>query len=411
MATVRKSNNRILWIAAALLLLLVFYGVRLVTRIKLPIRVAAAVREPLVKTSATNGKAEPQANFEAHALTPGEIKAVYVHEGDKVAKGKLLLTMDDAEARARLAAAVTGLRGAQASYESMNRGGTQEERLSMEGDLNKTLAERDQAERDLAALEKLMASGAASQSEVNATRQRLEQDNNSLKLLQQRRQARYAPVDLEHTKAALADAQAGYAAAESAVAAANVRAPFAGTVYSLPVAATEYVQQGAELLQLADLSKVQVRAYFDEPEIGSLQVGQPIEIQWAAKPGRSWHGHIVHVPSTIITYGTRNVGEVLVTVEDSDGTLLPSTNVTVTVTTKSVASAITVPREALHTEGGHDYVYLVVKEALRRTPVQVGAINLTQVQILSGINENDTVALGTTNGQPITDGVPVKIVR
>jgi HlyD family secretion protein len=48
---------------------------------------------------------------------------------------------------------------------------------------------------------------------------------------------------------------------------------------------------------------------------------------------------------------------------------------------------------------------------LHRTPVQIGAINLTQVQIVSGIHEHDVVALGTTNGQPIQDGMPIKIVK
>jgi len=411
MATARKSNNRVLWVAAALLLLTVFYGVRLVTRTKLPIRAAEATREPLVKTLATNGKVEPQKNYEAHALSPGLVKAVYVHEGDHTEKNRLLLTMEDMEARARLAAAMAGLRGAQANYEAMSRGGTQEERLSLQGELTKAQADQDQAQRELTALEKLLVTGSASQGEVNSARQRLELATKNLKLVQDRMQGRYAPIDLEHAKAALADAQAGYAAAEEAVKAANVRAPFPGTVYALPVSATDYVQQGDRLLQLADLSKVQVRAYFDEPEIGTLQMGQPIKIDWAAKPGRSWHGRILHVPSTIITYGTRNVGEVLVSVDDSDGTLLPSTNVTVTVTIKSVASAITVPREALHTEAGKDYVYTIAKEKLHRTQVVIGAINLTQVQILSGINESDLVALGTTNGQPIQDGVPIKIVK
>jgi HlyD family secretion protein len=411
MATARKSNNRVLWVAAALLLVTVFYGVRLVTRTKLPIRAAEAAREPLVKTLATNGKVEPQNNFEAHALSPGLVKAVYVHEGDHATKNKLLMMMDDTEARARLAASMAGLRGAQANYEAMRRGGTQEERLSLQGELTKAQADHDQAQRELTALEKLLVTGSASQGEVTSARQRLELATKNLKLVQDRMQGRYAPIDLEHAKAALADAQAGYAAAEEAVKAANVRAPFAGTVYAMPVSATEYVQQGDRLLQLADLSKVQVRAYFDEPEIGTLQLDQPIRIEWAAKPGRSWHGRILHVPSTIITYGTRNVGEVLVSVDDSDGTLLPSTNVTVTVTIKSVASAITVPREALHTEAGKDYVYTIAKEKLHRTHVVIGAINLTQVQILSGINESDLVALGTTNGQPIQDGVPIKIVK
>ena len=190
-----------------------------------------------------------------------------------------------------------------------------------------------------------------------------------------------------------------------------VRAPFDGTVYSLPVSVTEYVQQGQTLLQMADLRQIQVRAYFDEPEIGGLRVGFPVTIVWDALQGRTWHGHIVRVPSTIITYGTRNVGEVLVAVDDSDGSLLPNTNVTVTVTEQHLDNVLTVPREALHSESGKNFVYKFSGTTLRRTPVTVGAINLTEVQITSGLKEGDTVALSTTNGEPLAEGIPARVVR
>ena len=127
-----------------------------------------------------------------------------------------------------------------------------------------------------------------------------------------------------------------------------------------------YVEPGAEILQAADLSKLQVRAYFDEPEIGDLQLNDPVSIAWDAKPDLKFHGHIIRLPSTIITYGTRNVGEVLVSIEDSDGVLLPNTNVVVTVVTHEVHNALTVPREALHIEGGRDYVYVVSRGTLHR---------------------------------------------
>ena len=59
-------------------------------------------------------------------------------------------------------------------------------------------------------------------------------------------------------------------------------------------------------------SHERVRAYFDEPEIGQLAVGQKIQIKWDAKPGLAWQGHIARTPSLSSLYGTRNVGEVLV---------------------------------------------------------------------------------------------------
>jgi len=162
---------------------------------------------------------------------------------------------------------------------------------------------------------------------------------------------------------------------------------------------------------LADLRQERVRAYFDEPEIGKLAVGQKIQIKWDAKQGRVWNGHIERTPITVITFGTRNVGEVLVKIDDVDGDLLPDTNVTVTVTISSEPNALSVPREALHSEGGKPYVYRIVNDELKRVYVATGAINLTQVAILSGLQEGDWVATGAISGQPLQEGIPVKVVR
>lgn len=413
MATVKTKRTRVrwVWLAAAVVVVLVFYFTRMATRARVPVRTAVAARSELKRTISTNGKVEPQVNFEAHAPFPGIIKALYVHEGEKVSTGKLLLSMDDTDARAKLASAIAELRSAQSTYGSILKGGSQEERLSLQGDLAKAQIDRDQAQHDLDALKKLQLTGAASASEVASAQERLRADNASLGILQQRQTQRYDAGDIARSKSAFDNAQAGYTAAMAVVNQANVHAPFAGTVYSLPVSRSEYVQQGDRLLQMADLSKMQVRAYFDEPQIGKISVGQPITIEWDARPNKLWHGHVFRVPSTVITYTTRNVGEVLVTIDDVDDNLLPNTNVRVTVTVANEASALNVPRDALHTERGESYVYRVVNGTLRRTPVQVGNLNLTQVEILHGLKEGDVVALGSTNGQPVGDRMPITEVK
>jgi HlyD family secretion protein len=408
MARVKKrSTTRWIWLSVAVGLVIVFYFVRMATRSRVPIRTAVVQRSELKSTIPTNGKVEPRINFEAHAPFPGLIKAIYVHEGQKVAKDALLLTMNDTDARARLATALAALKGAQQNLYAVTHGGTQAERLSLGGELSKAQIDRDQAQHDLSALKKLQGSGAASPSEVAAAQGRLDSDNAALANLQQRKTSSYDAGDLGRAKAALDDAQAGYAAAQQVVNEANIRAPFAGTVYLVPVSQTEYVNQGDLLLQMADLSKMQVRAYFDEPEIGKLRVGQPVTIEWDARPDKLWHGHIARIPSTIITYTTRNVGEVLVTIDDAHDDLLPNTNVRVTALVANEPNALNIPREALHTENGQPYVYRVTDDTLQRTPVTVGNLNLTQVEILSGLKQGDKVALGSTNGQPIGDGVPI----
>lgn len=407
----RRKRTRWIWLSAAVGLVVIFYFVRMATRSRIPIRVATVVRSELRSTVPTNGQVEPQVNYEAHAPFPGLIKALYVHEGQKVSQGTLLLSMDDTDARARLAAAMSGLRSAQENYNAMIQGGTQAERLSLGGEITKAQIDRDQAQHDLDALRKLQVTGAASVSEVASAQQRLDADNATLANLQQRKTNNYDAGDINRVKAALADAQAGYESAQQVMNQANVRAPFRGTVYLIPVSKTEYVQQGSLLLSMADLSRMQVRAYFDEPEIGKLHVGQPVTIQWDARPDKTWHGHIARIPSTIITYTTRNVGEVLVTIDDADNDLLPNTNVRVTALVANEPNALNIPRDALHTESGQAYVFLVQGDTLHRTNVSVGNLNLTQVEIVSGLREGDVVALGSTNGQPIGDRVPIVEVK
>jgi HlyD family secretion protein len=113
----------------------------------------------------------------------------------------------------------------------------------------------------------------------------------------------------------------------------------------------------------------------------------------------------------VVTYTTRNVGEVLVSIDSPEDGLLPDTNVTVTVTISSEPNALSMPREALHEQNGKYFVYKVVHNELKRVPVTIGSPNLTQVSILSGVEDGDMVATGTTNGQPLQEGVPIKEER
>jgi HlyD family secretion protein len=400
-----------IWTATIIAIVLIFYVVHLMTRGSLPIRVANATVGNLTNTVSTNGKVEPQVNYEAHAPFSGVIETLNVHEGERVSAGQLLLAMDDTEARSRLATAQAALKGAQASYQAAKNGGTQEERNSLKGEIAKAQIDHDQAQQNLKTLQSLQASGAASPSEVNAAQTRLAADTSTIQVLQQRLTDRYGTDYVAHAQATLADAQAGYDAALDALHHAIVHAPFAGTVYSVPVSRTEYVNQGDRLLSLADLSKLQVRGYFDEPEIGRLQTGQAVTIVWDARPAETWHGHISRLPSTIITYGTRNVGEVVITIDDADDALLPDTNVRVTVTVATVSNVLIVPRDALHIERGSPFVYRKQGNSLERAKVTIGQLNLTDVQITSGLKAGDVVALGTTNAQPLSEGVPVKVVQ
>jgi HlyD family secretion protein len=354
---------------------------------------------------------EPLANYEIHSPIASTVKAVYVTSGEQIPAGKLLLQLDDVQARARVASAESGVKAAQAALDSALHNGTAQERQASASDIARARIDRDQAQHDLDALTRLNTTGAASASEVAAARERLDSTQAALHAAEQGAQARYSSADVDRARAQLADAQSALAAANEVLAQTAPRSPIAGTVYSLSTGRTEFAEAGKTLLEIADLSHERVRAYFDEPAIGQLAVGQKIVINWNAKPGHSWAGHIVQTPATIIAHGTRNVGEVLVAIDSPATDLLPNTNVTVTVTTSSEPNTLAVPREALRSENGKPYVFKVVNGQLARTDVTIGTPNINLAPILSGLKEGDYVATGTTNGLPLQEGVPIKVVR
>ena len=396
----------------AVLVVALVIGIRLFTRKEVEVRVAHVGYGDLVSVLSTNGKVEPIQNFQAHAADPGSVQAVYVRAGQQVGAGTLLLRMSTAAAEARVETARSAIAQARAAQFDVSNGGSTDERIGITGDLNRAQLQVAQSQKDLAALQALQAKGAASANEIAAAQERLASAQTSLDALQQRSTARYSPTDKQRVAAQVSDSRANLDAAEQSLAQSVVRAPFAGTVFSLPVKAYDFVGAGEELVQVADLTKMQVRAYFDEPEIGRLKLNEAVTIKWDAKPALSWHGHIIRTPTTVITYGTRNVGECLIAVDDSTGDLLPNTNVNVSVTTQSIYHVLSLPREALRTQGSEDYVYLVQDSQLVKRGVQVGSLNLMSVQITSGLNPGDVVALNPTSSSiDLSEGLRVKVVQ
>jgi len=372
------------------------------------VRTAVVEQSAIRSLVSTNGKIEPVNNFEAHAPVSTSVRRIYVKEGDSVKKGELLIVLDDADARAQAARSQTQLRAAQADRSAAERGGTQEEMLSLEAQLVKAGADRDSAQRNLDALKKLEQQGAASAGEVREAENALTRADAQLTFLRQKQTKRYSNAELARVDAQRAEAQAAYDAAQDVLSKSNVRAPFDGIVYSLPARQGGFVAAGDLLLQVADLRKVLVRAFVDEPDVGRLAPGDPIEITWDAVPGRVWRSAVTAVPSTVKLRGSRNVGETTSIVDNKDLKLLPNINVGVTIVAAEHDHVLVVPREAVRMDDSKPYVLQVVGHELKRRDVETSLSNLTEVEVTRGLSAKDVVAINAWNGKPIGDGTQVK---
>ena len=405
-----RRQPRRWWITALAILAAVIVLAAFVSRRDDPVPVRTAVVEQSTIRSlvSTNGKIEPVNNFEAHAPVSTSVRRVFIKEGDSVKKGQLLVVLDDADARAQSARAQTQLRAAQADLSAAKLGGNREEVLSLEAQLVKAGTDRDSAQRNLDALKKLERQGAASAGEVREAENALARADAQLTFLRQKQTKRYSNAELARVEAQRAEAQATYDAAQDVLAKSNVRAPFDGIVYSLPSKQGGFVAAGDLLLQLADLRKVLVRAFVDEPDVGRLAPGNPIEITWDAVPGRVWRSAVTAIPSTVKLRGSRNVGETTSIVDNKDLKLLPNINVGVTIVAAEHDNVLVVPREAVRMDDAKPYALLVVGHELKRRNVETSLSNLTQVEVTRGLSAKDVVAINSSNGKPIGNRTQVK---
>ncbi|HTV66696.1 MAG TPA: efflux RND transporter periplasmic adaptor subunit [Bryocella sp.] len=406
----QRMNGRRAWLVMAGLLVAVTVLAAFVSlhHSQVAIRVGMAQRQTITASIATNGKIEALNNFQAYAPMATTVKKIYVRQGDWVKDGQMLLQLDDADARLQAAKAEAQLKGAQADLSAIQSGGTQEELLTTRNALAKAQLDRDAAERNLHAMQALLGEGAASQAEVDAAQNRLKAADDQVQLLQQKLKDRYSQQQIGHAEAQQAEARASLAAAQEVLKNSNVTAPREGMVYSLPVREGAFVNTGDLLIQVADLHKVRVRAFVDEPEIGRLQTGQQVEVTWDALPGRVWKGTVENLPTTVVQHGTRTVGEVTCVIDNSDLKLLPNTNVSVAVVTARQVDALTVPREAIHQDDRGQYVFQVVNGELKRRNVTTSVSNLTRVEVTSGLSDDAELALGALNMQSLKSGMAVR---
>lgn len=377
-----------------------------------PIKVHALTvqRGPIRSLISTNGKVEPVQNFEAHAPIATTVKRILVKEGDHVRKGQLLLQLDDDDIRAQAAKAQAQIKAAQANLDATKNSGTQEEILTLHAQLTKARTARDTAQHNLDALKRLQQEGAASPGEVRQAEVTLQNAQADLNLAEQKQRDRYSAPEVASTEAQAMQAQAAYDSAEDALSKSSVRAPFDGVVYSLPVKLGAFVQAGDLLLQEADLSRVLVRAFVDEPDVGRLQTGERVEITWDAVQGRVWTGTVNTVPSTVKPRGNRNVGETTCLVDNQDLRLLPNINVGVTIVVAEHSKVLTLERDALHIDDSTPYVFRIIDNHLKRQAISFSLQNLTRVEITSGLSEGDAVAMPAEEMKPLSDGAAVKVV-
>ena len=356
---------------------------------------AKVKRETLVSNLPTNGKVEPIVWQTVRAESEGLVEKVPVQAGQFVAQGALLAELSQSGLTAALTAAEARVVQARAELAVVENGGKSTELVDIENRLAKIRLDREAALRDYNALRRLQEKQAATGQEVLQAQGKMREADIEIQGLERRRAALVGKTDKSVALAKLHDAEAAVSLARSRIAQTGIHAPIAGLVYDLKVRPGAFVQLGDEIANIGQLDRVRVRVFVDEPELGRVAVGEPVTITWTALPGKHWSGRVEKAPTAIVPLGTRQVGEVLCTIDNPGRELVPGTNVDAEIRTSVVENALAIPREALRRESAGLGVYVLDGSLIHWRSVQTGVSSITRVAITHGLQDGDAVALPT----------------
>lgn len=355
------------------------------------VQTAAVKRGNLVVPVQCDGTLEPPPGGELRAIDPATVAEILVKNGDRVATGATLLRLENTElTRQALDAKSEALR-------------LEAERASTAADVSELELEERHAAKVFDGDARLLESGAI-------TRQSYETDELALSRAREKtRSARSRLTSLDGDRpgsSRLELARQSAADLERRVAALIVKAPAPGTVYGLPRRAGEAVTAGQVVANVIDPAHRRLRARVDQPDLPRTAVGQRLSVAFDGLPGQRWEGRVTFVDPGLRDVNGREVGEVLGEIADPEGKLPSNAAVDVAIITGEKAGALVVPRASVFRDGDRRYVYVFDSGRARRREVTVGLLGLTDVEIVAGVGEKDTVILpGATS---LSDGARVR---
>lgn len=288
-----------------------------------PIYDTAGVEHRTLEVAVSSaGIVEPLSTVEVKSKASGEVLDVLVETGDLVEEGSLMVSIDPRIVRNRLA--------------------------QSDAELKAALSRREIATTQKKRVKSLVSNGTLTQSD-------LEQ----------------ATLDLANSEAQVVTANVAVENARIAVDDTDIRAPIAGTVIFKPVEIGQVISSptqdfagGTLLMQMADLSAVQIRSLVDETDIGKIRPGMRAAVSVAAYPNQPFPGEVLKVEPQAVIEQNVTMFAVLVSIQNPDGLLMPGMNAEVEVSIARAEDAMTIPVMALRTRRDLESTALILDRSI-----------------------------------------------
>ena len=363
---------------------------------------AKVVRRNLSSTVLATGAVKPQigAEVKVGARISGRVEKLQSNIGDQVKKGQVLAVLEKAELEADVAFCQASVTEAETQLAAAKNQRPKEIARAVatvdDAKASSRFAQVDWKrskelyDKQVAALNEVDI--AAREQDCTAARQALAEA--ALDLAKAK-----MPDDIKTLEATLESKKASLASAKARLDYATIVAPISGVVASVSTQEGETVAAGLNaptFLTIIDLARLQVDTFVDEVDIGKIKVGQKATFTVDSFPSREFAGRVVAVyPKAVIQENVVNYDVVVEITDPYDGLLRPEMTASVTIQLDARENVLAVPVKAVKRERGKSVVYRMDNGRPQSHEVKVGWKDSQWIEIVSGLEEGQTILLET----------------
>jgi len=212
-------------------------------------------------------------------------------------------------------------------------------------------------------------------------------------------------ANLKAAQAGVKSAQAELAAIRARLAKRQVTAPFSGRLGIRDVSVGRLIEPGDPIVTLDDISVIKLDFQVPERSLAQLQIGQEITATTEAYSGRVFFGVVQSIDSRVDPV-TRAVA-VRAKIENADEALKPGMFLLVELGIATRHSAVLIPEESVVSNGTERYVFVVIDDVIKQSPVTLGQRLPGEVEVLAGVAAGEQVVVGGV--QKVREGAKVAI--
>src|SRR6185503_15931185 len=346
-----------------------------------------------------------------------------VEKGDLVQAGQVLVRLEDTEFRAQVNQARANLASAQARLDQLRSGSRPQEKIRDKAAVLQAEARLRTAEAEYQRTDRLFHAGVASKSELDRA---LSERDTAAAMVEAARQSSSMtdvgprPEEIRAAQASVQQMKAALDYAQTQLAATEISAPVSGTVLERIVERGEMVAPSAfggsgartSVVDLADLTDLQIELDISQTDFARLQMDQRAEIIPEAFPNLRYTGFIAEIAPE--ANRAKSTVQVKVKVENPDRQLRPEMNARVNFLAESTGGSgtkpiarVLVPKKAVQQKDGGSFVFVVKGNKVAQRAIRLGQEVGDDYYVLEGLSGNETVAIA--GADKLRDGDRVKI--